>query len=113
METNHIIEWAPFTLKPGINESDLRRASTDLHERFLKNQTGFIRRELLHQSDRKYVDLVCWQDRASADAAMKEAMKSTACMSYFHLMEEADPEHPEHGVQLLKVVARDQAFKNE
>ncbi|MCE9501753.1 MAG: hypothetical protein K8R21_14825 [Leptospira sp.] len=95
------IEWAPFELVESASEEQLLEASGSLHREFLSSQKGFIRRELLHLQDRKWVDLVYWEDDASAKKAMESAMNSEICYKYFHLMVPADQE-AEVGVLHLK-----------
>ena len=86
------VEWAPFTLKPGVTDEELLRASEALQEDFVKHQPGFIRRELLKGSGREWVDLVYWEDRESAERVAAHAAESPACRAYFEYMEGvADP----------------------
>lgn len=99
------IEWAPFRTREGVSEDALLQASLALQDSFLSHQPGFRRRELLRgASDRDWVDLVVWKDRASADRAMLNAAQSPACKTYFQLMEEADAGDPAAGVLLLTQV---------
>ncbi|AHK14653.1 hypothetical protein [Thalassolituus oleivorans] len=54
---NRTIEWAPYTLKDGIDESDLIQAATDVETQFLKQQPGYLQRQLLKGKDNQWVDL--------------------------------------------------------
>lgn len=86
-----IIEWASFRLADGRSEADLIAASDTFQEAFLQRQPGFLRRELLRTPD-GYADLVHWRSEAEADAVMKVAMESPACLAYFAVMAAvADP----------------------
>jgi len=45
------LEWAPFSLKEGVSEAEILKASENLQTEFLCQQKGFIRRELLRGAD--------------------------------------------------------------
>ena len=66
---NRTIEWAPYTLKDGIDESDLIQAATDVETQFLKQQPGYLQRQLLKGKDNQWVDLVFWQSEQAAAQA--------------------------------------------
>jgi hypothetical protein len=85
--TNQILEWAPFRLRPGVDEAELLQISEQLQRDFLLRQPGFLRRELIKGSERGYVDLVWWDSFASAQAAAKQAAESRACKAYLALMD--------------------------
>jgi hypothetical protein len=84
------IEWAPFTLVEGVEETQLLAASDLLQQEFLGQQPGFIRRELLRGPGRQWFDLVYWETLAAAEQAGQQAMNSPVCFRYFSLMEGAD-----------------------
>ncbi len=86
MKESIVVEWAPFRLHAEASEERLLAASRELQESFLAKQPGFRRRELLRGRDGEWVDLVEWEDRRSAEAAMKAAETSAICLAYFHLM---------------------------
>ncbi|HMV80168.1 MAG TPA: hypothetical protein PK453_08985 [Leptospiraceae bacterium] len=85
-----VIEWASFELAENTTEAQLLAASDDLQRNFLDKQPGFLKRELLFLSDRKWVDLVHWENGDCSEKAMDSAMQSEACLKYFHLMVPAD-----------------------
>ncbi|SHG23533.1 hypothetical protein [Flagellimonas flava] len=93
-----VMEWAPFTIKEDVSETELLEVSKALQTDFLQNLKGFVRRELLIEADRKYIDVVYWKNMDAARRAMDEAKKSPACFAYFSLMEEADNQQPNQGV---------------
>ncbi len=99
-----VVEWAPFTVKPGVSEAALTEASRDLQETFLARQPGYLRRELVRDPAGSYVDLVWWTDVASASAAMARAADSAACQMYFALMD-VNGDGAGAGVRHLHVVA--------
>lgn len=91
------LEWAPFSLKEGVSEAEILKASENLQTEFLCQQKGFIRRELLKGADNQWVDLVYWENREAAEQAAKNAANSPACFKYFALMD-ADHNNPGAGV---------------
>ncbi|MCL6265578.1 hypothetical protein [Flagellimonas myxillae] len=105
-KNHHILEWAPFTIKEGITEQELLQASKALQTDFLEKQSGFIRRELLVQSDRNYIDMVLWENMEAAHGVMEKVKDSAACSTYFALMEEADTSQPEQGVSHYQTYAQ-------
>lgn len=98
-----VIEWAPFTIGPGVSEEQLLEASEALQSEFLARQPGFVRRELLRGENREWCDLVYWEDAAAARAAVEQAASSGVCLRYFQLMEGADHADPGAGVRHLSL----------
>ena len=89
-DAESVVEWAPFELKDGVNENELRSISDQLQKEFLAIQKGFVKRELLKKGERQWVDLVYWETSEDADNAMSHSQQSTVCASYFELMEMSD-----------------------
>jgi hypothetical protein len=81
-----VVEWAPFRVKPGVDDQTLLERSAQLQEDFLRHQPGFVRRELLKGKDDEWVDLVYWADEESAHAIMSAVADSPVCHAYFALM---------------------------
>lgn len=100
-----VVEWAEFTLKPGVGEAELQRGSEGLERDFLARVPGYLRRELLRVGGGRYADLVWWSSRAEAEKAMAQAAESEACATYFGLME-MNAESADAGVKHYSVVAR-------
>jgi hypothetical protein len=100
---DQVLEWAPFRLKPGVDEAALLEASERLQRDFLARQQGFVCRELIEIAQGSYVDLVWWESFAASQAAMKKAAGSPACRAYFAVMDCGD-EDPGDQVQLLRIV---------
>ena len=98
MKDKQVIEWAAFRLKDGLNEAEFIAASDAMQADFLRTQKGFIKRELVKTADGQWADVVYWEDHADAQAAMPNAMTSSACLKYFDMLQGADIEHPEVGV---------------
>jgi hypothetical protein len=99
-----VVEWAPFRAAPGVSEAAILAESDALQRDFLVGQRGFVRRELLRGDDGRWVDLVYWADRVTADEAMRAASASPTCSRYFQLMVGADLADPGAGVMHLRRV---------
>lgn len=99
-----ILEWAPFTLRPGVGEEALLSASAELQADFIAQQEGFRGRRLVRAGDGRYVDLVWWSSRDAAERAMERARESKACARYFGVMA-ADCADAGAGVAHFTVVA--------
>ena len=41
------VEWAPFVKAPGVSDAQLIKAAETVNSKFLENQKGFIKRELV------------------------------------------------------------------
>ena len=104
--TSGLIEWAPFRLKPDVDQATLMAASEALQRDFLAKQPGFVRRELLRAADGQWVDLVYWESAAAAEQVMQAVAESPVCQEYFHLMIGADASDPAAGVQHYGIVGR-------
>ena len=84
---NTIVELARITLAAGKTEKDLVAASNAFQTEFLAGQPGVLRRELVRKSDREFFDIVHWRSAADAQAIMDKVAGSSACASYFAIME--------------------------
>jgi heme-degrading monooxygenase HmoA len=98
MSHHVVIEWAPFAVKPGVEDAELVAASEALQNGFLSHQRGFIRRELLKGQNGQWVDLAVWDSKDAADQAVRNAAENPACFQYFQLMVNADHDDPGAGV---------------
>lgn len=93
-KNNHIIEFAPFTLVEGVDESALIAAADELQKEFLSQQKGFIKRDLVRGADSKWADIIYWESKDSVEQAMENAPNNPAALKYFQLMvppNEGDP----------------------
>lgn len=93
-----IVELATINLADGKTEADLIEASNIFQKEFLDHQSGFIRRELVRNSNGGYVDIVHWESQEDVDAVMKIIESSPAVHQYFSVMK-FDPENPNEGVE--------------
>jgi len=98
------VEYAKFTLKEGVTETQVIAASHKFQEDFLVKQSGYIKRDLLHLEGREWVDIVYWASKEDADKVLKVCEKSSICSDYFSIMEPFDPKIPNGGVIHLELV---------
>lgn len=83
-----IFEIVVSRFKPGLTKEKEVELAKSLNS-FIKSRPGFKTREVFYDEKQKlYVDLVRWKDRASAEAAAKEAEKSPTCQPVFSQIEE-------------------------
>jgi hypothetical protein len=101
--SERVLEYAPFTLKPGADEAALLRLSKHLQDDFLAKQPGFVRRELVKSGERDYIDLVWWTSMKAATSAMESVAKSATCAAYFSLMG-ANHDNPGDGVKHFRLL---------
>ena len=97
MMAQRVVEMAKIRLREDRSEADLMSASETFQRDFLRNQPGFLRRELLRLDARNYLDLVHWQSSEHAAAIMEHASGSPACQAFFAVME-MDSTDPAEGV---------------
>lgn len=100
---NQIIEFAPFTLVEGTDESTLVAASDALHAEFLSQQKGFLRRDLVKIADGKWADIAYWENRESVEQAMQKAPDNPAALRYFQLMVDTGENDSSAAIMLLSV----------
>jgi hypothetical protein len=87
MQTNsqQAIEVVHFTSNKEVTDSQLIDAAQNMLST-LQSWDGFIKRELVKVSDKKWIDVVYWKDNKVAMTAQENAMKSEICLAYFSLM---------------------------
>jgi hypothetical protein len=98
------VEYAKFTIKDGVTETQVIAASQKFEEDFLVKQSGYIKRDLLRLNGREWADIVYWGSREEAEKVLKACEKSPVCGDYFSIMEPVDPKIPNGGVIHLEVV---------
>jgi len=100
LDSNNLtVEWAPFKVASHVSEQQLFEAANALENDFLKQQAGYVRRELLRGEGNNWVDLVYWSSPEKAQAASKNFMESAACQQYFSLMTDTDGSGVAHYAQ--------------
>ncbi|MGN6105045.1 MAG: antibiotic biosynthesis monooxygenase family protein [Kofleriaceae bacterium] len=98
------MEWAPFRVRPGVTEQEVRDAAEALQRELLANQSGFLRRELLRDEHGGYVDLIWWESRAAAEAIMS-ALAGSAAFARFLALMAGDTSDPSGGVRHFSQLA--------
>jgi hypothetical protein len=74
------------------------RSDEQLERKFLSQQPGFVRRELLRGPGNQWVALVYWASQEAAEAATQNVAASPLCHRYFSLMVGPDASEPGAGV---------------
>lgn len=100
---NPIIEFAPFTLGAGVDESTLMAASDALQAEFLSRQKGFLKRDLVKVENGKWADILYWDSRESVEQALQEAPNNPAALKYFQLMMNTEHDDASASMMLLSV----------
>ena len=88
-----------FEAREEVSSTALLNAA-QVMEKTLQSWNGFIDRELVSLGNGKWIDIVHWQDMASAQAAQEEAMQSEICLTFFSLIKEKNMQMY-HGDQVL------------
>ena len=101
---NHVVEFAPFRLAEGVDESALLVASDALQAEFFSQQKGFLRRDLVKTAEGTWADVAYWDSMESVQQAMQNAHNYPAALKYFQLMAEPEQSSPSTGMMLLSVV---------
>ena len=100
MNSNLIVEIAPFTVADGVDEHALVAASDAVQSAFLKHAKGWVGRFLLKGPNNQWMDIVLWRSLAEAEAAAKDVTSHPACLKYFELMDQTTVEPPKHFEQI-------------
>lgn len=90
------VELAYFKQNNGVSEQQILRAAKAMESTIEKWQ-GFESRELVYLGEKKWVDIVHWNNMESAQAAAHKAMNSSVCLTFFALIEstQSDMQHGE------------------
>ena len=97
------IALAPFRLKPGVSEDDLRRTSDDFEEQFVQKQEGILKRILVRDGKGGYADIVFFADAAAIDRVIEAEQTSEVCAAFFAIMD-SDGTHKVY--EMLKTYER-------
>jgi hypothetical protein len=83
-----VIELVSVKTRPGVDEADMLRAA-DAVMAFLSKASGFIRRELFKAGENQWVDLIYWNSREEAEAAMAQSMDQPCVLEMMRLLDES------------------------
>jgi len=100
------IEWAPFIVNDGVDQSAILQAAQDVHVNLLRRQKGFMKRELFRGADGQWVDLVYWASEDDALRAVGDAAQSASCLAYFALMRGIDHDDLGKGIAHFRRMAK-------
>jgi len=84
---NPITVLAPIKLAKDKTEQDLIEASNKFEKEFAGKEEGIIRRELIHISDREYMDIVQFRSQKDAEDVIEKEQDSPACHEFFSVMD--------------------------
>jgi len=83
------IETVLFKTKAEYSREQVIEAATAVNS-VVDNFDGFIARKLAWSDENQsWIDIVYWSDKASAEYAAKEAMKSPVCQPFFQMIDES------------------------
>ncbi|MCP4139798.1 MAG: hypothetical protein GY755_05825 [Chloroflexi bacterium] len=83
-----VIEVVLFKPKAEVSPDTLKKAALPVNQ-FLSKQLGYKGRDLAVSENSQWVDIVRWESLENAHTAQEAAMKSTACLPYFSMIDEA------------------------
>jgi heme-degrading monooxygenase HmoA len=86
--SNPVIELVAVKTKPGVADADMLRASDSVME-FLGQSPGFIRRELFKTGENQWLDLVYWNSREEAEAALTQSMNQPSVLEMMQLLDKS------------------------
>lgn len=103
-QTTIATEVVIFEARDTVTNDTLLTAAKAM-EKTIQSWDGFINRELVEIGNGKWIDIVHWQDMASAQAAQEKAMHSEICLTFFSLIKE-DNMQMFHGDQKLMQIQK-------
>lgn len=78
-------EVVVFKSKPGVSDQQILSAADGMRTT-LSGWSGFVSRDLLKVGNGQWIDIIHWDNMASAQAAQDKAMKCEKCLSFFSLI---------------------------
>ena len=89
----NIIEVVTFQVKNGVSETQLLELSNAFGEALKREAEGFIKRSLTkHCTQDKWVELIWWNSKESAEAALDSMPPTTEFKQYSSVLEEEGSE---------------------
>ncbi len=64
-----------YKLAQGTTKEHLLAVAADVYDSWMSHQDGFISWQINHSSEEKFVDVVVWKDKDSADKAQESMNK--------------------------------------
>lgn len=101
----HVVEIATAKVKDGVTKDQLL-ATVDAVSSWVKEQPGFISRDLTYSADADiWIDVIWWESLDAANAAAEIAMTSPACQPMFELLDMQSVQML-HGERVIPTVTR-------
>ncbi len=100
-----VVEVAISKAKPGVTREQVL-ATVDPVSEWVRNQPGFVSRDLTYSpADEKWIDVIWWESLEAAQAAAERAMTSEACAPLFSLID-LEGTQMLHGERVISPVVR-------
>lgn len=95
-----VLELVTFKAKAGINHEKIIELNEQIMEK-VKEFQGFIYRSLCYQpTNQSWIDVVYWQDEASAMSGQEQFMQSDVCQQLMSVID-VESTHVQHADILL------------
>lgn len=82
-----VVEVAMFKLNEGVTDYAFITEAEKVQESFLKNQKGYLDRELLKGEDGQWFDILHWQSMDEAQSAAQVMMQEPACQQFIKMID--------------------------
>lgn len=92
-----IVEVAMFKLNKGVTDQAFIAEAERVQEPFLKNQRGYLDRELLKDESGLWFDILHWASMEEAQTAARTMMQESECQPFIQMI---DPQ----SIQMLHLV---------
>jgi antibiotic biosynthesis monooxygenase (ABM) superfamily enzyme len=84
---NKVLELVVYKLRGGVSREQFL-GTNDAASRWIREQPGFISRELVYDADGdRWVDVIWWETLDQARAASERSMTSESCSPMFTLID--------------------------
>lgn len=85
----NVLEVVVYTLNDGVSHDDFVRAYDELSA-WISQKPGFVSREVMRgTADGKWIELVYWDDLASAEAVAADSVSAPECAPFFAVVDMA------------------------
>jgi len=81
------VEFCIFSLKDGASEEDMIRCSSNLEQKFLSSEDGFLGHSVLKGKDGLYVDLTFATSQEKAEAICGKWMENKFALKYLEFID--------------------------
>jgi heme-degrading monooxygenase HmoA len=81
-----IVEVAMFKLNEGVTDQAFISEAAKVQESFLKNQKGYLDRELLKDENGQWFDILHWASMEEAQTAAQVMMQEAECQPFVQMI---------------------------